>query len=206
MQKINNECAPKTKRILNVSGLSKVLQPKRDKRTFTERLISNLSRSNYGLNKNTLPSDASQTARLDTFEITQTISEILSPACGMTDEEKKAFLARIRAKLENGEKLTAEEMRFLQAVDPVLYQQAARIQSMRDALETKLKHCSSKSDAQSLYSQALDCVSDKDPMKQYIVAAYNKVWQDFKESDTYQSLPEEEKNRETNKNKRCSNT
>lgn len=193
MQTINNsERTPKTKLTLSVSGLSKILHPERDKRTFTERLLSNLSHSNYGLNKNASQSDTSHSAGLDTFEITQTISELLSPACGMTDEEKKAYLARIRAKLENGEKLTAEEMRFLQAEDPVLYQQAARIQSMRDALETKLNHCSSKSEAQSVYSQTLDCVSDKDPMKQYIIAAYNRVWQDFRESDTYQALPDEE--------------
>ena len=111
----------------------------------------------------------------------------------MTEEEKQAYLARIRAKLERGEKLTAEEMRFLQAEDPVLYQQAARVMAMREALENQLKQCTSKEQAQNVYSAAVYSVSKDDPMKTCIIAAYNNVMKEYMESDEYKSLPDTEK-------------
>lgn len=61
-------------------------------------------------------------------------------------------------------------MRFLQAVDPQLYMQAARIQAMRDSLEQQLEHCKSKEEAAKVFSDTMSMVSDKDPMKEYIVA------------------------------------
>ena len=129
---------------------------------------------------------------MDAFEITKNISELLSPACGMTDEEKTAYLNRIMAKLKSGKKLTAEEMRFLQAENPALYQQAARVQAMRDGLEQRLKTCHSKEEAQTIFANAIGGVSDKDPMKEYIVAAYQDVMEEFQKSDEYKDLPNTE--------------
>ena len=81
-------------------------------------------------------------------------------------------------------------MRFLQAVDPQLYMQAARIQAMRDSLEQQLEHCKSKEEAAKVFSDTMSMVSDKDPMKEYIVAAYQDAYNEFQKSRKYQHLPQ----------------
>lgn len=180
---------------LYLAGLKQALHPGRDKKTATERIMNNLGKSNLGLHRKEAAS------ALDSFSITQNISELLSPACGMTEEEKSSYLAKIMAKLKSGKKLTAEEMRFLQAEEPQLYQQAARVQTMRDSLEARLSSCSSKEEAQSIYADALGHVSDDDPMKEYIAAAYDDAMKEFQKSDDYQSLPATEKDAAEEKEK-----
>jgi len=133
---------------LHLTGINKLLHPERDKRSATERIFDHLSHSNIGLNRGEATSDTGSAASaLDSFSVTQNISELLSPACGMSEEEKKAYLAKIIAKLKSGKKLTSEEMRFLQAEDPQLYQQAARVQAplsrvLRTALPKRRRNLS----------------------------------------------------------------
>lgn len=168
-------------------GLQNILHPKKEKQTATERIMNNLSHSSYGLLKNEHP------AAIDSFQITENISELLSPACGMTEEEKQCYLQKILAKLKSGKALTAEEMRFLQAEYPALYQQAARVQAMRSSLENRLKSASSKEEAQTIFTDAMSSVSDEDPMKEYIIAAYQNVMDEFEQSDEYSELPQEDR-------------
>ena len=172
---------------LHLEGLHRMLHS--DKSSSTERILNQLGQSNLGLQQN---SDSTST-KYDSFSITENISELLSPACGMTDEQKESYLAKIMAKLKSGKKLSAEGMRFLQAEDPALYQQAARIQTMRESLETRLAHATSKENASNIYADALSHVSDKDPMKEYIIAAYDDAMKEFQKSDAYQELPDTEK-------------
>lgn len=173
---------------LHLEGLRDILHTNKADKTATARVLDNLGKSNIGLYKNTKTADT-----YDSFSITENISELLSPACGMTDEEKEAYLTKILAKLKSGKKLTAEEMRFLQAENPVLYQQAARVQTMRESLETRLAHAVSKEDAVSIYSDAVSHIGENDPMKEYIVAAYDDAMKEFQKTDTYQQLPQTEK-------------
>lgn len=183
---------------LNLRGLNQMLHSTKSGGNNTERIMTRLSQSNLGLQKNT----SSSSTGYDSFSITENISELLSPACGMTDEEKESYLAKIMAKLKSGKKLSSEEMRFLQAENPELYQQAARIQAMRESLETRLQHATSKENASNIYADALSNVSDKDPMKEYIVAAYDDAMKEFQKSDEYQNLPateEEAKEEEARK-------
>lgn len=170
---------------LHVTGLDRLLNPKKDTKSATERILTNLGTSNYGLhkNENTTPSV------MDSFDLAENISELLSPACGMTDEEKQRYLAHILAKLKSGKKLTAEEMRFLQAEEPQLYQQAARVQTMRDAFENRLKNCKSKEEAAKIFTEAMSSISDKDPMKEFIYAAYEDVYREYQETGGYKHEP-----------------
>lgn len=177
---------------LHLNGLKNLLQGNARSKTITERITENLAKSNLGLNRNT----SSQTTVCDSFSITQNISELLSPACGMTEEEKQSYLSKIQAKLKSGKKLTSEEMRFLQAENPTLYQQAARVQAMRESLELRLKHSTSKQNANAIYTDALSMVSKDDPMKEYLIAAYDDAMKEFKKTDEYQSLPETDKDAE----------
>lgn len=90
---------------LHLTGINKLLHPERDKRSATERIFDHLSHSNIGLNRGEATADTgSATSALDSFSVTQNISELLSPACGMSEEEKKAYLAKIIAKLKSGQK------------------------------------------------------------------------------------------------------
>ena len=92
---------------LHLTGINKLLHPERDKRSATERIFDHLSHSNLGLNRGEATADTGSAASaLDSFSVTQNISELLSPACGMSEEEKKAYLAKIIAKLKSGKKLT----------------------------------------------------------------------------------------------------
>lgn len=171
-----------------LGNMKKLFQLGKNGDSFSMNLMENLRFSGLGLYK----SEVKATSPMDAFEITKNISELLSPACGMTDEEKTAYLNRIMGKLKSGKKLTAEEMRFLQAEDPALYQQAARVQAMRDGLEQRLKSCRSKEEAQTIFANAIDGVSDKDPLKEYIVAAYQDVMDEFQKSNEYKELPDTE--------------
>lgn len=163
---------------LHINGLNRLMNPSKDKRSATERILTNLGASNYGLHKN----ENAKPSVTDSFDLAENISELLSPACGMTDDEKQRYLAHILAKLKSGKKLTAEEMRFLQAEEPELYQQAARVQTMRDAFENRLKNCKSKEEAAKVFTEAMSSVPDKDPMKEFIYAAYEDVYREYQES------------------------
>lgn len=171
-----------------ISGIKQILHPDKNNQTSTERIFNNLATSGYGVRKG----ERTAATSLDSFEITENISELLSPACGMTDEEKESYMSHIMAKLKSGQKLSSEEMRFLQSENPVLYQQAARVQSMRDSLETRLKHASSKNDAANIFADAMSSISDSDPMKEYIVAAYQNAMDEFRKSDEYKELPQKD--------------
>ena len=156
----------------NLSGLKKILNPSSGKRNVVDQITDRLSKSSIGLSSGDDTLNAVSASGMDAFDLTQNISELLSPACGMTEEEKQAELARIQAK------------------DPQLYMQAARIQAMRDSLEQQLEHCKSKEEAAKVFSDTMSMVSDKDPMKEYIVAAYQDAYNEFQKSGKYQHLPQ----------------
>ncbi|MFQ8778258.1 MAG: hypothetical protein ACLR78_13605 [Roseburia sp.] len=80
---------------LHLTGFNKLLHPERDKRSSTERIFDHLSHSNIGLNRGEATADTGSAASaLDSFSVTQNISELLSPACGMSEEEKKPTLPK----------------------------------------------------------------------------------------------------------------
>lgn len=142
----------------NLSGLKKILNPSSGKRNVVDQITDRLSKSSIGLSSGDDTLNAVSASGMDAFDLTQNISELLSPACGMTEEEKQAELARIQA--------------------------------MRDSLEQQLEHCKSKEEAAKVFSDTMSMVSDKDPMKEYIVAAYQDAYNEFQKSGKYQHLPQ----------------
>lgn len=161
----------------DMSGIGQILHRNRDKSAaarIRNSLAASQSRSEPAVSA--IPGKTSGSApKLDSFQISRQISELLSPACGMSEEEKKDYLAKIMAKLKSGKKLTPEEMRFLQSEDPILYQQAARVQAMRESLESRMAHADSREEAAEIYADAIAHISKDDPMKEYLVAAYDDV-------------------------------
>lgn len=175
---------------LFLGSIKNLLHENKQSDNITERITENLSKSNYGLHKTN--SKETAVSGLDTFDITKHISDLLSPACGMTEEEKESYYNKIMEKLKSGKKLSPEEMRFLQAEYPQLYQQAARVQAMRDGFEARLKTATSKQKAQEIYADSLSHIPAEDPMKEYIVAAYQDTMKNFEKSEDYKELPETE--------------
>ncbi len=111
---------------------------------------------------------------------------------GKTGETKEEYASRVYAKVQAGKKLTVEELRFLERTNPVLYRKALRAQNMRKMLESKLKNCKSKQEAQEIYSAAVSGISKKDPDREMLLAALQDVFKEFTKSNAYKRLPEKE--------------
>ncbi len=111
---------------------------------------------------------------------------------GKTGETKEEYASRVYAKVQAGKKLTIEELRFLERTNPALYRKALRAQNMRKMLESRLKNCKSKQEAQEIYSAAVSGVSEKDPDREMLLAALQDVFKEFTKSNAYKKLPEKE--------------
>ncbi len=157
---------------------------------MVDQITDRLSKSSIGLSSGDDTLNAVSFSGMDAFDLTQNISELFKPRLRYDRRRKAGRISQNPGKIKKWEKLTEEEMRFLQAVDPQLYMQAARIQAMRDSLEQQLEHCKSKEEAAKVFSDTMSMVSDKDPMKEYIVAAYQDAYNEFQKSGKYQHLPQ----------------
>lgn len=120
------------------------------------------------------------------------------------EKNNSEMMSRIMSKLKSGKKLSSKELDFLRRNDPILYAHALRIQRMADALKQQLSHAKSKQEANDKLTIAISNVSDKDPDKEYLLAAYNEVAKEFHRSPAYQRLPatpkEAKKKKQTTQN------
>ena len=107
----------------------------------------------------------------------------------ISEEEKAERLRKIMAKLRSGKKLSEKELSFLKCTDRNLYACALRAQKMAETVENELKHAKSKEEANRIISQATSGVSDKDPDREFLTAAINRVTTEFRKSKQYQALP-----------------
>lgn len=130
------------------------------------------------------------------------IEDILDPTSDMTDEERSAYLNRIMAKLKSGKDLTQEELNFLKVHHPELYQKAMRVKHCKERLKSQLKNCRSKEQVNDVVNSTVGGVSDKDPDKEFLIAAYNEVVKEFKKTSDYSRLPDTEKERIENEKKK----
>lgn len=118
------------------------------------------------------------------------IDEIMDPASGMSEEESKAFVKKIMAKLKSGKNLSAKELNYLRIHDPKMYMTAMRVKHKKESIENKLKNCKSKEEARDIIDSAIGGISKSDPDKEYLVAGIRQVEKEFKSSKYYKSLPE----------------
>lgn len=105
-------------------------------------------------------------------------------------EMREKYEARIRAKLESGKRLSAEEMRYLKKYNPVLYTHAVRIEIKRRSVEEQLEHARSKQEVQDIQCEAIASIRKTDPAKKYMVVAVCETVKAFKETEGYKRLPE----------------
>lgn len=109
---------------------------------------------------------------------------------GMSEEEKQDYEKKIRAKLQRGANLSAEELNYLRIHNPELYRSAMRVKTAKQQLKEQLRHCKSKQEANALIGRAISRISDKDPDKTYLTAGLREVAEEFKKSFQYARLPE----------------
>ena len=159
----------------------------------TTRLINNLFkkyRKDYAENED-------KSAKIDTLSIglqlKEAVDAIFDPTTGMSEEEKKKFVQKLYRKLESGKKLSADEMQYLRKNDPVTYAKAAKVQVLRESLKKQLKSATSKEKAADIYTQAMSRISEDDPARKEIMAAYDDVYKELRKSDEYKALPNTEK-------------
>jgi hypothetical protein len=118
-----------------------------------------------------------------------------------SDEDKAKMRARIEAKLKAGKKLSSKEEKFLQETDPKMYLQYQRIRAMADQMASQLKHAQTKQQANDIITSSMSGVSDKDPYKEYVLAAMKEVAKEFKKSPGYNRLPDNDSDLEKKKKK-----
>ncbi len=123
-------------------------------------------------------------------EITERIKELMDPTSGMSEAEKEEYDRTVMAKVYSGKELTPEELRYIRINYPALYPQVLRVQIQRKAFEERIKNCHSKHEVEEVYQEAMMRVSEDDPMREVLYAAYTDVYKEFKETDDYQELPE----------------
>ena len=104
-------------------------------------------------------------------------------------ENDEKMMTKIMAKIKRGKKLSSKETTYLKEHNPELYLQYLRIRRMADALESQLKSASSKEEVNDIIMFSMGSISDKDPYKEFIIAALNEVVKEFKNSDAYNMLP-----------------
>ena len=106
----------------------------------------------------------------------------------MSEENRRELDARIMAKLKSGKKLSQKELDYLRRTNPILYAEAMRVQRMAEALEEQLKHAKSKEEVNKIFT-ALSGISKKDPDREYLIASFNRISEEFRKSKAYNELP-----------------
>lgn len=107
----------------------------------------------------------------------------------MSEENRREMDARIMAKLKSGKKLSQKELDYLRRTNPILYAEAMRVQRMAEALEEQLKHAKSKEEVNQIFTTALSGISKNDPDREYLIASFNRISEEFRKSKTYNELP-----------------
>lgn len=122
-------------------------------------------------------------------EIAASIRDKIEESKNISDQNDEKMMARIMAKIKSGKRLSQKEESYLKQHNPDLYLQYVRIRRMAEAMASRLKHANSKEEVNDIIMQSISGISDKDPYKEFIVAALNEVAKEFKNSDAYGELP-----------------
>ncbi len=107
----------------------------------------------------------------------------------MSEENRREMDARIMAKLKSGRKLSQKELDYLRRTNPILYAEAMRVQRMAEVLEEQLKHAKSKEEVNQIFTTALSGISKNDPDREYLIASFNRISEEFRKSKAYNELP-----------------
>lgn len=127
--------------------------------------------------------------------IKEGISKIEDSFIDVPEEEREAFLQKIKMKLKMGKPLSAKELNYLRIHDPEAYRSAMRVAYARKNLQDSLKRCRSKEEVSRVISNQLSNLRamKNDPDREYMMAMVQREIDAFKKSGAYARLPETEK-------------
>ncbi|SFH52209.1 hypothetical protein SAMN04487830_10137 [Pseudobutyrivibrio sp. OR37] len=125
-------------------------------------------------------------------QLTDVVRRLKEQSTMANKEDDPKMMEKIQAKIKSGKKLTSREESYLKQHNQELYMQYLRIRRMAEALEHQLENANSKEEVNDIIFHAMNGISDKDPYKAAIVAAMDEVIKEFKKSDGYKNLPENE--------------
>ena len=137
-------------------------------------------------------SDGHATGQSVSNQLSDVVRGLREQASKSEKQDDSKMMEKIQAKIKSGKRLTSKEETYLKEHNPELYQQYLRIRRMAEALEHQLEKADSKEEVNDIIFHALNGISDKDPYKAAIVAAMDEVIKEFKKSDGYKNLPENE--------------
>lgn len=126
----------------------------------------------------------------------------------MTEDEKNKLNAVITQKLKSGKMLSPKEVAYLRQTNPQLYMQYLRIRASADAMKEQFKNAKTKEQANNIFMMSTNAVSDKDPCKEYVLAALQRAADEFRKSPKYARLPDTDEdivNKKKNKQYRNDN-
>ena len=136
--------------------------------------------------------DGHATGQSVSNQLSDVVRGLREQATKSEKQDDSKMMEKIQAKIKSGKRLTSKEETYLKEHNPELYQQYLRIRRMAEALEHQLEKADSKEEVNDIIFHALNGISDKDPYKAAIVAAMDEVIKEFKKSDGYKHLPENE--------------
>lgn len=136
--------------------------------------------------------DGHATGQSVSNQLSDVVRGLREQASKSEKQDDSKMMEKIQAKIKSGKRLTSKEETYLKEHNPELYQQYLRIRRMAEALEHQLEKADSKEEVNDIIFHALNGISDKDPYKAAIVAAMDEVIKEFKKSDGYKNLPENE--------------
>lgn len=115
-------------------------------------------------------------------------------------QAKKVKLASIRRKLRAGRRLSPDEMEFLRANDPALYEKAKAIEEERNRLRQQFSRCQSKEEAAQIKNSKIPPPSGASPengaqqdWQEMYAAALRQEYARFAQSERYGRLPNDSK-------------
>ena len=116
-----------------------------------------------------------------------------------SDKGKQKYLEKINARLQSGRPLTPKQIAYLQKNEPLLYLYAKIIEIKRKSVESQLRNCRSKEEAQRIQEFAMSSIGKNNPIREKLINTVNYTIEEFKKTDSYKSLPETDKQANHNK-------
>ncbi|WP_092871789.1 hypothetical protein [Acetitomaculum ruminis] len=118
------------------------------------------------------------------------ILTLASKESDLDDEKVQSKLAKIKAKLMSGKRLSRKEMEFLRQYDNELYMLALKMERLRKTVENQLKSCKSKEEVSIVITRFLSGLNKNDPEFQIKANTINEAAKEFMKTDRYNNLPE----------------
>jgi len=109
------------------------------------------------------------------------------------EKTKREYFDKIYARLKSGRPLTPKQLAYLNKNQPLLYLYAKIIDTKRKSLESQLRTCRSKEEAQRIQEFAMSSIGKNSPIREMLINTVNYTIEEFKKTGSYKHLPATDK-------------